>query len=138
MLNQIILHGRLTENPELKTTNSGKYVASFTLAVERDFSTENEKETDFINVVTWGKTAEFVAKYFIKGKQMLVNGRLQVRKWQNQNGENRYSTEVLAEKVYFAGGKEKDPLNEFKETLDVSTDDTSDFVEIKDSDDLPF
>ena len=136
MLNQIILHGRLTENPELKTTNNGKYVASFTLAVERDFSTDGEKETDFINIVAWGKTAEFIGKYFIKGQQMLVNGRLQVRKWQNQNGENRYSTEVLAEKVYFAGNKEKDPLNEFKEKLDVSKD--NDLVEIDDNSDLPF
>lgn len=107
MLNEIILQGRLTETPELKTTNSGKSVTSFSLAVERDFSTDGNKETDFINIVAWNKTAEFVAKYFAKGKQMVVKGSLQVRKYQTQNGENRYATEVLAEKVYFCGDREK-------------------------------
>ena len=105
MLNEIILQGRLTETPELKTTTSGKSVASFSLAVERDFSTGDEKITDFINIVTWNKTAEFAAKYFGKGKWMTVKGSLQTRKYQTQNGENRSVTEVLAEKVYFCGDK---------------------------------
>ena len=105
MLNEVILQGRLTDNPELKTTNSGKSVTSFSLAVERDFSTDGDKVTDFINIVTWNKTAEFVAKHFTKGKQMIVKGSLQTRKYQTQNGENRTATEVVADTVYFAGDK---------------------------------
>ena len=105
MLNEIILQGRLTDNPELKTTNSGKSVCSFSLAVERDFSTDGEKITDFINIVTWNKTAEFVSRFFTKGKQMVVKGSLQTRKYQTQNGENRTATEVVADKVYFCGDK---------------------------------
>ena len=84
MLNEVILQGRLTQDPELKTTTSGKSVISFSLAVERDFSTDSEKETDFINIVAWNKTAEFISKFFNKGKQMLLRGSLQVRKYQNQ------------------------------------------------------
>ena len=105
MLNTVLLQGRLTDTPELKTTTTGKSVTSFSIAVERDFSTNGERETDFINIVAWNNTAEFISKYFNKGKQILVKGSLQVRKYQTQNGENRYSTEVLAEKVYFAGDK---------------------------------
>ena len=105
MLNEIILQGRLTTDPELKTTNSGKSVTSFSLAVERDFSTDGEKITDFINIVVWGKTAEFVCNHFRKGRQMLVRGSLQTRKYQTQNGENRTATEVVADKVWFAGDK---------------------------------
>ena len=133
MLNEIILQGRLTETPELKTTNSGKSVTSFSLAVERDFSTGDEKETDFINIVAWNKTAEFITRYFIKGKQMIVKGSLQVRKYQNQNGENRCVTEVIADKVYFCGDKEKTSQGE-------SYDDNTDgFTDVSDGDDdLPF
>lgn len=105
MLNEIILQGRTTSDLELKTTNTGKSVCSFSLAVERDFSTDGEKITDFINIVTWNKTAEFVSRYFTKGKQMVVKGSLQTRKYQTQNGENRTATEVVADKVYFCGDK---------------------------------
>lgn len=134
MLNTILLQGRLTETPELKVTPSGKYVTSFSLAVERDFSTSDEKETDFIPVVVWNNTAEFVCKYFEKGKQMLVKGSLQVRKFQTKNGENRYATEVIADKVYFAGNKTKASQDE---NYDV---DTGDFVEMPNvsDDDLLF
>ena len=131
MLNEIILQGRVTDAPELKTTNNGKYVTSFSLAVERDFSTGEEKETDFINIVAWNKTAEFVSKFFTKGKQMLVKGSLQVRKYQTQNGENRYATEVIADNVYFCGDKEKVSQNE-------KSDNTSEFTDLVGSDDLPF
>ena len=134
MLNEVILQGRLTQDPELKTTNSGKSVISFSLAVERDFSTGDEKETDFINIVAWNKTAEFISKFFPKGKMMLLRGSLQVRKYQTQNGENRYSTEVVAEKVWFCGDKGTDPLNEFKNALDVQ----ADFTEVDADDDIPF
>ena len=108
MLNNINLCGRVTAPIELKKTNSGKSVAQFSLAVERDFTKDGEKETDFINIVVWGNTADFVSKYFTKGRMMLVNGRLRVRKFQTQNGENRYITEVLANNVYFAGDKAQD------------------------------
>lgn len=136
MLNTILLQGRLTETPELKTTPSGKYVTSFSLAVERDFSTGDDKETDFINIVAWNKTAEFINKYFSKGKQMLVRGSLQVRKYQTQNGENRYATEVIAGKVWFAGDKEKDLLQVVQGNLEQY----GDFEEIDSvsDDDLPF
>ena len=132
MLNEVILQGRLTETPELKTTNSGKSVTSFSLAVERDFSTGDDKETDFINIVAWNKTAEFITRYFTKGKQMLVKGSLQVRKYQTQNGENRYATEVLADKVYFCGDKERMSQGE------SYNDNNEDFTEIDGDEDIPF
>ena len=134
MLNRIILQGRLTDTPELKVTNSGKYVTSFSLAVERDFSTGDEKETDFINIVAWNKTAEFITKYFTKGKQLLVTGSLQVRKYQTQNGENRYSTEVIADKVYFCGDKGQDPLQAVQNKLE----EYGEFTEVDGDEDLPF
>lgn len=128
MLNEVILQGRLTENPELKTTTAGKSVTSFTLAVERDFSTDGDKVTDFINIVAWNKTAEFVSRFFTKGKQMLVKGSLQVRKYQTQNGDNRSATEVIADKVYFAGDKEKvAPLQDDDGYIDITGDDTIPF-----------
>lgn len=123
MLNEVILQGRLTENPELKTTTTGKSVISFSLAVERDFSTDGDKVTDFINIVAWNKTAEFVSRFFTKGKQMLVKGALQVRKYQTQNGENRAVTEVIADKVYFAGDREKAaPVQAADEYEDIAVD----------------
>ena len=133
MLNEIILQGRLTTDPELKVTTTNKPVTSFSIAVDRDFSTNGEKETDFINIVAWNKTAEFITRYFIKGKQMIVKGSLQVRKYQTQNGENRYVTEVIADKVYFCGDKEKT-------SQDESYDDNTDgFTDVSDGDDdLPF
>lgn len=109
MLNHIVLMGRLTRDPELRRTGSGTAVASFTLAVDRDFSGKDggEKETDFINVVAWRQTGEFVSKYFTKGRMAVVSGRLQIRKWQNEDGENRYSTEVVADHVYFGDSKKE-------------------------------
>ena len=133
MLNTVILQGRLTNTPELKATTTGKNVTSFTLAVERDFSTGNEKETDFINIVAWNNTAEFITKYFAKGKQIIIRGSLQVRKYQTQNGENRYATEVIADKVYFCGDKTQDPLQAVQNNLEQY-----DFTEVDDSEDLPF
>lgn len=131
MLNTVILQGRLTDTPELKTTTTGKSVTSFSIAVERDFSTNGERETDFINIVAWNNTAEFVTRYFNKGKQILVKGSLQVRKYQTQNGENRYSTEVLAEKVYFCGDKGNTQQGE---NYDVGN---FEYTEV-DDEDLPF
>lgn len=110
MLNQIIIMGRLTRDPELRRTGSGIAVAAFTLAVDRDFGSRDggEKETDFIDCVAWRQTGEFVSKYFTKGRMAVASGRLQVRKWKNKDGENRYSTEVLADHVYFGDSKKEE------------------------------
>ena len=106
MLNRIILMGRLTRDPELRRTGSGTAVTSFSLGVDRDFKSQSgEKETDFIDVVAWRNTAEFVSKYFTKGRMAVVEGRLQIRDWTDQNGGKRRSAEVVAENVYFGDSK---------------------------------
>lgn len=106
MLNHIVLMGRLTRDPELRHTGSGVAVASFTLAVDRDFKSQNgERETDFIDIVAWRSTAEFVSKYFTKGKMAAVSGRLQLRDWTDKEGNKRRSAEVVADNVYFGESK---------------------------------
>ena len=107
MLNHIILMGRLTRDPELRRTGSGVAVASFTLAVDRDFGNREtgEKETDFIDIVAWRNTAEFVSKYFAKGRMAVVSGRLQIRNWTDKEGGKRRSAEVVADNVYFGDSK---------------------------------
>ena len=106
-LNHIDLMGRICNEIELRRTNTGVAVASFTLAVDRDFKGENgEKETDFIEIVCWRQTAEFVSKYFSKGKMAIVSGRLQNRKWTDKDGNKRTKSEVVADNVYF--GEKKD------------------------------
>ena len=103
MLNHIVIMGRLTRDPELRRTQSGVAVTTITVAVDRDFQSRDsqEKQTDFIDVVAWRSTAEFVSKYFTKGKMIVVEGSLQSRKWQDKNGQNRVSWEVQADNVYF-------------------------------------
>ena len=110
MLNHIVLMGRLTRDPELRRTGSGVAVANFTIAVDRDFSGRDggEKETDFIECVAWRQAGEFVSKYFTKGRMIVVSGRLQVRKWKNKEGENRYTTEVVADNCYFGDSKREE------------------------------
>lgn len=106
MLNKIILMGRLTRDPELRRTGSGTAVTSFSLAVDRDFKSQSgEKETDFIDVVAWRSTAEFVAKYFTKGRMAVVEGRLQIRDWTDKDGNKRRNAEVLADNIYFGDAK---------------------------------
>ena len=106
MLNKIILMGRLTRDPELRRTQSGTAVTSFSLAVDRDFKAQNgEKETDFIDVVAWRATAEFVSKYFTKGRMAVVEGRLQIRDWTDKDGAKRRTAEVVADNVYFGDSK---------------------------------
>lgn len=106
MLNNVTLQGRLTDKPEIKATPSNKSVTTFSLAVERnETGADGNRTTDFINVVAWEKTADFIGKYFNKGDQMLIEGRLQVRKWQDTNGANRYATEVIVNRVHFCGSK---------------------------------
>jgi single-strand DNA-binding protein len=106
MLNKIILMGRLTRDPELRRTQSGTAVTSFSLAVDRDFKSQNgEKETDFIDVVAWRNTAEFVSKYFTKGRMAVVEGRLQIRDWKDKDGNSRRSAEVVADNIYFGDSR---------------------------------
>jgi len=107
MLNHITIMGRLTRDPELRRTGSGIAVASFTVAVDRDFSGRDggEKETDFIDCVAWRQTGEFVSKYFTKGSMIVVSGRLQIRSWTDKEGNKRRTAEVVADNVYFGESK---------------------------------
>jgi single-strand DNA-binding protein len=114
MLNKIFLMGRLTRDPELRRTQSGTAVTSFSLAVDRDFKSQSgEKETDFIDIVAWRSTAEFVSKYFTKGRMAVIHGRLQMRKWQDKNGNNRISAEVVADQVYFGDSKKESSTGDY-------------------------
>lgn len=106
MLNRIVLMGRLTRDPELRRTQSGTAVTSFSIACDRDFKSQSgEKETDFIDIVAWRGTAEFVSKYFAKGRMAIVEGRLQIRDWTDNNGGKRRSAEVVADNIYFGDSK---------------------------------
>lgn len=105
--NKVILMGRLTADPELKQTPSGAAVTTFTLAVDRRFSNGENKQCDFITIVAWKQTAEFISKYFGKGQAMLVCGELQTRTWKDKDGNNRYATEVVASEVNFCEGKKE-------------------------------
>ena len=106
MLNRIILMGRLTRDPELRHTGSGTAVASFSLAVERDFKGDTgDRETDFSDCVAWRSTAEFVSRYLSKGRMAVVDGRLQMRDWTDRDGNKRRSAEVVADHVYFGDSK---------------------------------
>ena len=109
MLNHIVVMGRLTHDPELRKTASGVSVASFSVAVDRDFSQQDgKKETDFLDVVAWRNTAEFAAKYFTKGRMAVVSGRLQIRNWEDKEGNKRRTAEILAENIYFGDSKKED------------------------------
>ena len=108
MLNTVILMGRLTKAPKLKQTPQGVSVATFSLAVDRNYSKGEEKQTDFINITAWKNTADFVAKYFTKGQLIAIRGRLQTRQWQDQNGQKRYAVDVVADEVFFAESKKTD------------------------------
>lgn len=137
MLNKILLMGRLVKNPDLRRTQSGTAVASFTLAVDRDFKAQSgEKETDFIDIVAWRNTAEFVSKYFTKGRMAVVEGRLQLRDWKDKDGNKRRNAEVLADNVYFADSKtatQQDNLDDLVERVQEFHE-----VENGDDDELPF
>lgn len=127
MLNTITIMGRLTRDPELRYTQSNTPVASFTLAVDRDFG---EKQTDFIDCVAWRSSAEFVSRYFGKGSMAAVAGRLQIREWTDNNGSKRRSAEVVAEHVYFGESKRREA------SADISA---ADFEELDGKDgELPF
>jgi single-strand DNA-binding protein len=142
MLNKIILMGRLTRDPELRRTGSGTAVTSFSLAVDRDFKSHSgEKETDFIDIVAWRNTAEFVSKYFSKGRMAVVEGSLQIRDWTDKENNKRRSAEVIANNVYFADSK-KETSDGFAGGEGTGYSDTKrrpDFAEIGEEDgELPF
>ena len=133
-LNHISIMGRLTRDPELRRTASGTACANFTLAVDRDFSKDNE--TDFIDCVTWGKTAEFVERNFSKGRMMIAAGRLQIRTWQDRDGNKRRNAEVVADNVYFGDSKKESNADNFGNIQASQVDDYA--VLDGDNDDLPF
>ena len=110
MLNHIVIMGRLTRDPEMRYTQSNTPVTSFTLAVDRDFASKDsgEKATDFIDCVAWRNTAEFVNKYFTKGSMAVVSGRLQIRDWQDKEGNKRRSAEIVVDNMYFGESRRRD------------------------------
>ena len=133
MLNRIIVMGRMTRDPELRRTNSGTAVASFSLAVDRDFKSQSgEKETDFIDIVAWRNTAEFVSKYFTKGRMAVVEGRLQIRDWTDKEGNKRRSSEVVADSIYFGDSKKDTGMPA------QSYSNNGSFSEVEDDGELPF
>lgn len=137
MINVVVLTGRLTADPELKTTSSGISVCSFSIAVERRYRSGEERQVDFINIVAWRASAEFVAKYFKKGQMIAVEGTLQSRRYQDKDGKNRTVYEVVASNVQFADFKNNAAGGEEAPVFNNSAE--SDFVEISGSDDdLPF
>lgn len=141
MLNHITIMGRLTRDPELRRTSSGTAVTSFTVAVDRDFgSQDGQKETDFIDCVAWRQTGEFVSKYFTKGRMAVVSGRLQIRSWNDKDGNKRRTAEVVADNVYF--GDSKSDSNDNRTPTSYSSPASapvSDYAQITDEDaQLPF
>ena len=141
MLNKVVLMGRLTKDPELRRTGSGTAVTSFSLACDRDFKSQSgEKETDFVEVVAWKNTAEFVSKYFSKGRMAVVDGRLQIRDWTDKAGNKRTTAEVVADNVYFADSKRSESNDNQRENFNaLSGRLNDDFVPISEEDgDIPF
>ena len=141
MLNKVVIMGRFTKDPELRRTGSGTAVTSFSLACDRDFKSQSgDKETDFIEVVAWKNTAEFVSKYFSKGRMAVVEGRLQIRDWTDKDGGKRRSAEVVADNVYFADSKRSESNDNQKENFNALSGRLSDdFVPISEEDgEIPF
>ena len=138
-LNHITIMGRLTKEPELRQTQSGKAVANFTLAVDRDYTEKGaERETDFIECVAWRGTAEFVDKYFGRGQMAVVSGRLQIRDWEDKDGNKRRSAEIVADNVYF-GESKRDAGANGAPSYGIKPAPTSDFAVLEGEDQgLPF
>lgn len=137
-MNIAVLMGRMTSTPELKTTPSGVSVTSFSIAIDRGYG-EN-KQTDFINIVAWRQTAEFICKHFTKGSRIAIEGSIQTRKYQDRDGNNRTVFEVVAKEVHFVDGKKdaKHSVDVDADPLQTFADRNSDFVEVVGGDDLPF
>lgn len=133
MINKVILMGRLTRDPEIRTTNSGKSVAQFTAAVENGYG--DKKQTDFINCVAWNNQAEFLSKYFTKGMMIIVSGRISTRTWEGQDGRKNYVTEVVASEINF--GETKKQQGQSRQIEQVQADE--EFTPLSEADDdLPF
>lgn len=135
MLNIIIIHGRLTKDPELRNTQSGVSVCNFTVAVDRSYTKGEEKQTDFFDVVAWRGLADLVSKYFSKGKEIVVTGEMQSRKWQDKDGNNRLNWEIIANNVDFCGSKNPNEQTVYEQQ---STYNPNIVDEPTQDDDLPF
>ena len=138
MINKVILMGRLTREPELRHLETDKSVCGFTIAIDNGYG--DNKRTDFVNCVAWNKTAEFVTKYFTKGKMIIVIGRITTRSWETQDGKRAYATEVVANEVSFGESKTSPQLNTHQTAAQQPTqDDDDDFTPLdEDDDDLPW
>lgn len=138
--NKVILVGNLTQDPELKKTNSGVSVCSFRIAVGRRFAKDGQPETDFFDIVTWRNTAEFVCRYFRKGKPILVCGELQNRSWTDKDGSKRYVTEIVADECTFVENKTATQVNTEGETVQAPTyqGEQTGFEDLSSDDELPF
>ena len=139
-MNKVVVMGRFTRDPEVRyTQNTNTLVASFSLAVNRRFAKAGEeRQADFINVVAWSKTGEFCSKYFKKGQQVGIIGRIQTRNWEDENKQRHYITEVVAEEAYFADSKrDGDTGSSFANTFGNSVSENSEFS-VSADDDLPF
>ena len=143
-MNKVILVGRLTKDPELRTTTSGKSVATFTVAIDRKFKQDGQPDADFFNIISWGRQAEVISQYLGKGRQIALTGRLQTRSYNAQDGSKRYVTEVVLEEFDFIGSKQKNEAQthetlvktqEGTESFDLGDDD---FYLKADDDDVPF
>lgn len=142
-LNKVILAGRLTSDPELKQTSGGIATTSFHIAVNRRYEKDGQREADFITIVAWRQTAEFICKYFKKGSSVCVVGSIQTRSWKDQNGNNRSTTEILADEVLFVDGKTDAPQqnaaqNEYAQPSYAPPTSAPKFEELKTDEDLPF
>lgn len=140
MLNHVILQGRLTKDPELRKTQNGISVTNFTLAVDRDFKSNGQKETDFINCSAWRQTAEFLSRFFGKGRMVLLEGRIEVRSYQDKEGNKRTAWDVVADRVYFGDSKRDEGSNSIPADLSEPDGGPSggDFTDLGDDGDLPF
>ncbi len=139
-MNKVVLMGRLTRDPEVRYTKTNNtMVASFSLAVNRRFAAPGEeRQADFINIVAWSKTGEFCSKYFKKGQQVGIIGRIQTRTWDDENGQKRYATEVVAEEAYFADSKRDGDSAGFENTFGTTISNNTEFQVDSSDDDLPF
>ena len=138
-MNKVTLMGRLTRDPEVRYTQTNNtMVASFSLAVNRRFVRQGEeRQADFINIVAWSKTGEFCSKYFKKGQQVGIIGRIQTRSWEDENKQRRYATEVVAEEAYFADSRREDGGSDFANTFGADVSAASEFS-VSSDDELPF
>lgn len=137
MINSVVIMGRLTADPELKTTNSGLSVTRFTVAVDRQYQKDKEKKADFINVVAWRQTAEFVSRYFSKGSMIAVQGSIQTDKYKDKSGNSRTSFQVVADNVSFCGSKQESGGGSYTD-INVKRQDKMDDFDPGSDDDLPF